>query len=72
MARIRHKLAVERDDPAAVAPLLWHAALRRYLAAIAVGNLAWEFLHIPLYTIGRIGTWWEITFAVLHCTGGDT
>lgn len=49
----------------------WHAALRRYLVAIAVGHLAWEFLQMPLYTIWREGTWGEIAFAALHCTGGD-
>src|SRR3546814_12801134 len=26
---------------------------------------------MPLYTIGREGTWSEIAFAALHCTGGD-
>lgn len=49
----------------------WHAALRRYLIATAVGHLAWEFLHMPLYTIWREGTWGEVAFAALHCTGGD-
>src|SRR3546814_14495134 len=27
--------------------------------------------HMPLYTIWREGTWNEIAFAALHCTGGD-
>jgi hypothetical protein len=49
----------------------WLAALRRYLGVIAVGNLLWEFAHMPLYTIWWTGTWGEIVFAVLHCTGGD-
>ena len=49
----------------------WHVALGRYLAVIALGNLVWEFLHMPLYTIWWSGTWGEIVFAALHCTGGD-
>lgn len=49
----------------------WHAALRRYLPVVAGGNLAWEFAHMPLYTVWRSGTWKEIAFAAVHCTGGD-
>lgn len=49
----------------------WYRALRRYLAVILVGNLTWEFAHMPLYTIGWTGTWREIVFAAVHCTGGD-
>lgn len=49
----------------------WHPALRRYLGVIALGNLAWEFAQMPLYTLWRRGTWGEIAFAALHCTGGD-
>src|SRR3546814_2267928 len=49
----------------------WHAALRRYLVAIALGRLTWEILHMPLYPIWRERTWREIAFAALHCTGGD-
>ena len=49
----------------------WHAALRRYFAALAAGNLAWEFAQMPLYTIWRTGSGGEIAFAALHCTGGD-
>ncbi len=49
----------------------WHTALRRYLAVILVGNFVWEFAHMPLYTIGWTGTWGEIVFAAVHCTGGD-
>jgi hypothetical protein len=49
----------------------WHAALRRYLVVIALGNLVWEFAHMPLYTIWTTGTWGEIAFAAIHCTGGD-
>lgn len=49
----------------------WLAALRRYLAIVAIGNLAWELLHMPLYTLWETGTAGEIVFAAVHCTGGD-
>ena len=49
----------------------WLAAVRRYLAAAAFGNLAWEFAQTPLYTLWRTGLAGEIAFAVLHCTAGD-
>lgn len=49
----------------------WLTALRRYLVAIALGNLAWEFAQLPLYTIWHEGSAGEILFAVMHCTGGD-
>jgi hypothetical protein len=49
----------------------WLAALRTYLAVLLVANLAWEFAHMPLYTIWREGTAGEIAFAAIHCTGGD-
>ena len=46
-------------------------ALRRYFAVIIPANLIWEFVHMPLYTIWNEGTWGEIVFAAVHCTGGD-
>ena len=49
----------------------WLGTLRRYMIFIAVANLAWEFAHMPLYTLWRTGTLSEIAFAALHCTGGD-
>jgi hypothetical protein len=49
----------------------WLSAIRWYLAVIAVGNLLWEFAHMPLYTLWRTGTVGEIVFAAAHCTGGD-
>ncbi|TDH62334.1 hypothetical protein E2C06_12040 [Dankookia rubra] len=49
----------------------WVTALRRHLGAVAVGNFAWEFAHLPLYTLWRTGTPGEIAFAALHCTLGD-
>src|SRR5258708_7300664 len=49
----------------------WLRGLRVYLGFIAVGNLAWETLQLPLYTIWSTGTAREQAFAVLHCTLGD-
>jgi len=49
----------------------WLLVLRRYLLAMAVGNLAWEFAHMPLYTLWQTGAATEIAFAAFHCTGGD-
>lgn len=49
----------------------WLTALRHYIVAIGLGNLAWELAQLPLYTIWYDGTVNEIVFAVLHCTGGD-
>lgn len=49
----------------------WLPALRRYFCVIVAGNLAWEFALLPLYTLWKTGSIHEITFAVLHCTGGD-
>ncbi len=52
-------------------PGAWLTVLRRYLAVMALGNLAWEFAHMPLYTLWETGTAGEIVFAAVHCTGGD-
>ena len=49
----------------------WLPALRRYFLAILVGNLAWEFAQLPLYTLWKTGSASQITYAVLHCLGGD-
>lgn len=49
----------------------WLPAMRRYLAIIAVGNLAWETAQLPFYTLWRTGSTQDIAFAVVHCTGGD-
>ena len=45
--------------------------LRRYLIATALGNLIWEFAHMPLYTLWETGSPSAIVFAAIHCTGGD-
>ncbi|WP_370373141.1 hypothetical protein [Henriciella pelagia] len=49
----------------------WLSAIRRYFIYSAIGHLLWESAHIPLYTIWVEGSWSEIAFAVVHCTGGD-
>ena len=49
----------------------WLRGLRIYLAVILAGNLVWEVLHLPLYTIWQTGSLREQAFAVLHCTLGD-
>lgn len=54
-----------------VGPQISLGALRRYFAVIIPAHLVWEFLHMPLYTIWNDGTWGEIVFAAVHCTGGD-
>jgi hypothetical protein len=38
----------------------------RYVSAIAVGNLVWEMLQLPRYTL-----WRTVVFAALHCWVGD-
>lgn len=47
------------------------AVALRFLLVVAVGNLIWEIVHVPLYTLWQTGGWGEIAYAVLHCTGGD-
>ena len=49
----------------------WLSALRRFAVITFLGHLIWEAAHIPLYTIWVEGTWGEIIFAAVHCTGGD-
>jgi hypothetical protein len=46
-------------------------ALRIYLTAVAVANLIWEALQLPLYTIWQTGTLQTQAFAIVHCTIGD-
>lgn len=49
----------------------WLNVLRRYLVAMALGSLIWEFAHMPLYTLWETGRPSEIVFAAIHCSGGD-
>ena len=46
-------------------------AIRIYLSLVLLGNLIWEALQLPLYTIWQTGTLRQQAFAVVHCTGGD-
>ena len=49
----------------------WLSAIRRYLFAIAVGNLVWETAQLPLYTLWRTESSLTLLSAVFHCTAGD-
>jgi hypothetical protein len=55
----------------AASTILWLKPLRAYFAVIVLGNLAWEVLQLPLYTIWATGSLREQAFAAVHCTGGD-
>jgi hypothetical protein len=52
-------------------PQAWRFIIRRYLPLLAAGNLMWELLQLPLYTLWREGDQGAMLFAVLHCTAGD-
>ena len=34
-------------------------------------NALWEAAQLPLYTLWQRGSWYDITFALVHCTIGD-
>ena len=42
-----------------------------YLGATLIGNVAWETLHLPLYTLWDRNTATYLAFVVAHCTAGD-
>jgi len=50
---------------------IWVNGLCTYLIVITVGNLVWEMLQLPLYTIWSTGTLRQQAYAILHCTLGD-
>ena len=52
-------------------PANWLPAMRGTMIRLVPAMFAWEVLQLPLYTLGRDGTAWEIAFAILHCTAGD-
>lgn len=52
-------------------PAFWLHTMRRYFIVVVAGNLTWEFMQFPLYTLWWEGTPGQIVFAALHCTGGD-
>ena len=64
-------MSLRNTDTGGYPSFAWLGALRTYLGVIAIGNLIWEFLHLPLYTIWTTGTIRERVFAVVHCTAGD-
>jgi hypothetical protein len=43
----------------------------RYLGAIALGNLVWEVLQLPLFMLWRTARGAYVAFAALHCWLGD-
>lgn len=43
----------------------------RVLGAMLVGNVIWETLHLPLYTLWVTGTQRYLAFVVAHCSVGD-
>lgn len=49
----------------------WLTAIRRYVAVVTVGNVVWELLQAPLYTIWHTGSGREVAQAILHCSLGD-
>jgi len=51
--------------------LSWLQAIRIYLSLSLFGNLVWEALQLPLYTLWQTGTPRQQVFAVVHCTAGD-
>ena len=53
------------DFPAA------YRVIARYAAAAAIGNLIWEVLQLPLYSLWRTASPAYLVFAVFHCWVGD-
>jgi len=49
----------------------WLRMVGRHLLASAIGNLVWEVVHFPLYTLWHTGTAYKIALTVLHCAAGD-
>lgn len=45
--------------------------LARFVPLLGAGNLIWETLQLPLYTLGREDNPRAQLFAILHCTAGD-
>jgi hypothetical protein len=70
--------ADRRSRPGEVSVDSWYrdGAVRRFLAVryipiFAALNFAWEWAHVPLYTIWREADLAYVAFAVAHCTMGD-
>ncbi len=49
----------------------WSVRLGIYALWIALTNLVWELLQLPLYTIWQERDLAHNVFAAVHCTGGD-
>lgn len=45
--------------------------IRSYLTIAAIGNLLWEVLQQPFYTLWRIASPAYVAFAIIHCWIGD-
>lgn len=58
------------DTAAALVSVLIRRALRWTLVLFAL-SLAWEFVQLPLYSLGPYEGWPRSAYAVLHCTAGD-
>ena len=43
----------------------------RFVPLLAAGNLVWEIIQLPFYTLWQEGTPRSRLFAILHCTAGD-
>lgn len=56
------------NDPAQ--PLRWRT-VGVYLLLIAGSNSVWEVAQLPLYQIWLEGTFFEQSFALIHCSIGD-
>lgn len=53
------------DGPAA------RQAVVRYVGVVAAGNLVWEVMQLPLFTLWRTASPGYLAFAALHCWAGD-
>lgn len=49
----------------------WLSWLRRYLLSLAIANLLWEALHMPLYALWNEAAPRQIITYGIHCVGGD-
>lgn len=49
----------------------WRFVFARFVPLLAAGNLIWEILQLPFYTLWQEGTPRSRLFAILHCTAGD-
>lgn len=49
----------------------WTFIALRFIPLLAMLNLAWEAVQLPLYTIWYEAEWADIAYAVAHCTAGD-